>query len=79
MVEEKQLAIATLENKKNQELEAAEQAAEKLRNKSENIAKTPEENWKSLMEIPEIASHGNGYISEKMLRKSKNESEEPLV
>ena len=64
-MEQKELAIAELENKKLQEQEAAEKAAEKLAQKeTENSYTSPrKDKWHSILEIPDIAS-----ISDKMLK-----------
>ncbi|XP_028398322.1 uncharacterized protein LOC114521946 [Dendronephthya gigantea] len=79
VVEEKELAIVQLENKKLQEQEAAEKAAEKLAEKQ--AEKEPEystsprkDNWQSLIEIPEIAS-----VSDKMFRDQLNRSAQANV
>ena len=57
VVDEKELVIAEIENKKVQELEAAEKTAERLaQRKSENHTSPWNDKWQSILEIPEIAS-----------------------
>ena len=75
VVEEKELAIAQMENKKLLEQEAAEKTAEKLAEKEPELSTSPrKDNWQSIFEIPEIAS-----ISQKMFRDQLNRSAQANV
>ena len=73
IVEQKELTIAEIENKKLQEQEAAELAAEKLAQK-ESESSPRKDKWQSILEIPEIAS-----MSEKMIRHQLNRSAQAIV
>lgn len=70
-----------LENKKNQELEAAAKAAEELKKLESGACASPnKEHWKSIIEIPDIASFRDmSSLSSNVLRKGKKDGEEPLV
>jgi hypothetical protein len=75
VVEQKELTIAEIENKKLQEQEAAEMAAEKLAKKESESCNSPrKDKWQSILEIPEIAS-----MSEKMIRHQLNRSAQAIV
>ena len=55
VVEEKELEIAQMENKKLLEQETAEKAAEKLAEKEPECSTYPrKDSWQSVLEIPEI-------------------------
>ena len=82
VVEGKELAIAQLENQKNQELLAAEAAAAAVNEDSNETSpafKSPnKEKWKSIIEIPDIASYDS--LPNGILKKKRNGfDEEPLV
>ena len=67
VVEQKELAIAEIENKKFQEQEAAEKAAEKLAQKESEICSSPrKDKWQSILEIPDIASMSKKMFGHKM-------------
>ena len=75
VVEQKELTIAELENKKLQEQAAAEQAAEKLAQKeSEKCTSPRKDKWQSILEIPDISS-----MSPLMFRDQLNRSAQANV
>ena len=74
VVEQKELALAEIENKKLQEQEEAEKAAERLA-QMESAKNSPQKDkWQSVLEFPDFSS-----MSEKMFRNQLNRSAQANV
>ncbi|XP_028398373.1 uncharacterized protein LOC114521985 [Dendronephthya gigantea] len=71
VVDEKEEVIALLENKKLQEQEAVEKAAERLAEKSESSSSPKKDKWQSILEIPEIATMSQAMFRDRLNRSAQ--------